>query len=58
MAADVLAPCVARTSKNIVLIMQDKQVLIFHDAGFKAPVPFHCWMMTENGTYIFMFFRQ
>ena len=31
MAADDLAPCVTRSSVTIVLIMQDKQVLVLHE---------------------------
>ena len=42
MAADALAPCVARTSATIALIMLDKQVLVFHKEGSHLPVPSQC----------------
>ena len=35
MAADVLAPCVARTSAVMVLTMKDKWVLPFHEGGLQ-----------------------
>ena len=33
MAFDALAPCVARSSAAVVSIMQDKQILVFHEKG-------------------------
>ena len=35
MATDALAPCVARLSAAIALIMQEEQILIFHKEWFK-----------------------
>ena len=38
-AADALATCVARSSAAMILIMQDKQVLVIHEERFQLPVP-------------------
>ena len=35
MAADALAPCVARTSAAMVLNKRNKQVLVFYEQGFQ-----------------------
>ena len=40
MAADVLAPCVTRSSVAMVLARLDEWVLVFHDEGFEIPAPF------------------
>ena len=50
MAADALAPCIARSSAAMVLTLQDKQVS--HKAGFLLPVPCHYLEIMEN-VYIF-----
>ena len=34
MAADALAPCVAKSPAAMVLTMWDKRVLVFHEEGF------------------------
>ena len=47
-AADALAPCVARSSAAMALTMQDKQILVFHKAGFLLSVPCKCLEMSEN----------
>ena len=39
MAADALAPCVARSSAAVVLTMHDKQVFVFHKEGVQAHSP-------------------
>ena len=39
MTADALAPRVARASAAMVLTMEDKQILVFHEEGFQLPVP-------------------
>ena len=48
MAADALAPSLARSSAAIVLTMQDGRVLVFHEEGFQLPVASQCWEMMEN----------
>ena len=53
MAADALAPCLARPSSTIVLSMQDKWNLGFHKEGFQLPVPSHCWEMIESANILF-----
>ena len=39
MAADVLSPCIARSSATMLLSVQNKEVLIFQDGGFQPPDP-------------------
>ena len=39
MAADALAPFVARSSAAMLLIKQDKQVHVIHNERFQLPVP-------------------
>ena len=41
MVADVLAPCVARPSAAMALIMQDNQTVSFHGVAFYQPVQVH-----------------
>ena len=55
MAADVLAPCRARSSAAMVLAMLDKQVLVFDDEGSKPPVLSQCYESIEN-TIVFLCF--
>ena len=38
-AADNLAPCDARSSVAMILIVQDKLVLVFHKEVFQLPAP-------------------
>ena len=45
MAANALAPCVARLSATMVSIMQIKQVLVFHEEGFQHVASFQCGEM-------------
>ena len=48
MAADGLAPCVAKSSEPRELTVQDKRFLIFHEEGFQRPLPNQClddWKM-------------
>ena len=50
MAADVLAPCIAKSPATSVLYwynMLDEQILVFHE-GFQQPVPSQPWEMMEN----------
>ena len=42
LAADAPAPCIARWSATMVLAMQDKQTLVFHEEEFQLPVLFQC----------------
>ena len=52
MAADDLAPCVARVSAALVLSMKDTQVLVFHEEEIQLPVPFHCQEVIENANIL------
>ena len=40
MVADALAPCVARTSAAMILIMVNRQVLVLLEDEFKQPVSY------------------
>ena len=42
MAADALAPCVARPSATMVLTKQDKKLFVFHEERSELPVPPEC----------------
>ena len=57
MAADALAPCVARASASMVLTMQDKQLLVFHKERFQRPVLSQDREMIEN-TNVFSCFLK
>ena len=48
MVADALAPCVNKASASMVLIMQGKQLLVFHKEGFQLTVPYQYGAMIEN----------
>ena len=48
MTADVLAPCVAKTSAAMVLTMWDKQVFVFHMEEFQLPVPSQYWKIPDD----------
>ena len=48
MVADALAPHVAMSSATMVLIMQDKQVRVFHKKEFQLHAPTEYWKMIEN----------
>ena len=45
MAADALAPCVAKSSASKLLTMQDKCTLVLHKEGFQQRVPSQSWEM-------------
>ena len=45
MPADALAPSVARTSATMVLIKQDRGILVFHMVGFQLFVASQFWKM-------------
>ena len=49
MAADVLAPYIARLSATKALTVQDKWVLNIHKEVFQLPAPLRCWEIIENG---------
>ena len=53
MATDASAPCVARTWAAMVLTIQDKLVLSFHEEDFQPPVPSRCWEKCRKCEYIF-----
>ena len=56
MAADAPAPCIARSSADMVLItMYDKQVLAFHEEGFQLSVLSEYQDIIENAYQFFMF---
>ena len=40
MAADALAPCIARSLAALALIVWDKWAFVFHKEGFQLPVPY------------------
>ena len=41
MAADALATCVTRSFVDILLTVDNKQFLVFHEEGFQQPAPSH-----------------
>ena len=54
-AADALAPCVARSSAAMLLIMWDHQVLVFDEQEFLVLVPSRCREKMENiKTYFYV----
>ena len=57
MAADNLAPrpCAARSSTAMALVLQDKQVLVFHKVGIQWPVTSQSWEMIENSNMFLCF---
>ena len=57
-AADVLAPYVARTSAAMVLILQDEWLLVFLDEGFQEPAPHQCGEMRENAIIFLCFLKK
>ena len=48
MAADALAPYVARTSAAMILTLQNRQVLVLFEEGFQLPPSHQCGKMTQN----------
>ena len=48
MVVDALAPCVARTSAAMILIVWNRQVLVLLKDGFQLPVSYQCGQMAEN----------
>ena len=44
---DALAPCVARTSAPMILIMNNKPVLVLREEGFQLPVSCKCVRMIK-----------
>ena len=57
MAADALAPWVARTSATTVLTVQDKWLLALHEEGFQLPVPSCYWERVENANMFLYFIK-
>ena len=51
-AADDLAPGVPRLSVTMLLTMQDKGVLVFHEEGFQIPAPSQHWETIKNANMI------
>ena len=54
-AADALAPFIAKASAAMVLIMQDSLVLVFHREGFHYSIPSQCQEIIENAN-VFLYF--
>ena len=48
MAADALAPYVARTSAAMILTMQNRLVLVLFEEGFQLPASYQCGEMTQK----------
>ena len=48
LAADALAPCVARSSAAMLFNVHNRWVLIFHEEGVQPAVPSQCWAMIGN----------
>ena len=57
MAADALAPYVARTSVTMRLTVQGKEVHVFHEGWFQLPVASQDWKIIEN-TNILLYFLK
>ena len=53
MAADALAPCVARSSAAMLLIMQDKLIFVFHEEGYQELV-WHFWEMINDANIFYV----
>ena len=49
--AGVSAPCIARLSATMELIMQHQNVIISHVKGYQPYLPSQCWDMRENEIY-------
>ena len=47
MAADALAPCIARSSATMVLTVQGKWIFVFHEDEFQLPTPSQWWVMIK-----------
>ena len=54
-AVDALAPCVARTSAAMVLIIQDKWILIFHGESISTTCTISVLRNDGNCNYVFIF---
>ena len=48
MAADVLAPDVAKASAAMLLTLQDKEVLVIHKERFQLSSSSQIWEMIDN----------
>ena len=40
MVADAVAPCTARASASVILIMENRQILVLHEEGIQLPVSY------------------
>ena len=54
MAADALAPRVMRTSAAILLTIQNKKVLGFHEEGFEVPAPYQFWEIIVKNIFMLL----
>ena len=57
-AADALAPSVARTSATMLLILHTKQILVFHEEGFQPTSPPQAFTNDRKYKHIFMFLQN
>ena len=57
-AADALAPSVARTSATMLLILHTKQILVFHEEGFQPPAPPQTFTNDKKYKHISMFLQN
>ena len=55
MVADAWAPCIARASTAMVLIVHYEQVFVFYEEGFQLTVPFPWWKMIGNANKLLFF---
>ena len=57
MTADGPAPCVAGSSAAMLLTMQDKEVLVFHEEGFQLFSPSKYWELIGNANMFLHFLK-
>ena len=53
MNADALAPCIIRSSANMALTMNAKQIIIFHQVFSSNCILSQSWDMIENTKFVF-----
>ena len=58
MTADALSPRIARASAAMVLSMEDKQILVFHEKWFQLPVPSPFCEKLENANIFNIFWNK
>ena len=50
--------CVARSSAAILLTVQDKQIIVFHEERFQQSAPSQCWKIIDTKIQIYFCFRK